>query len=126
MKTKSLWEKFEIILNTLNHAFIGICTFYNFWYCINYGFDGPHTWHEMCSSLGFNLLMAEGILAMYSGNSFTLFETRTTRKWLHGILQTAGGGFGLAGLFLEVIRHLKLNKPLFVIWHAKLGKFKKI
>jgi hypothetical protein len=65
--------------------------------------------------------MAEGILVMYTQNSFTLFETRTTKKWLHGILQAAGGGFGLAGFFIEVIRRVKEDKPLFVIWHAKLG-----
>lgn len=123
--SKSLWEKLEIYLNTLNHVFIGICMFYNFWYCINFGFDGPHTWHEMCCSLGFNLLMAEGILAMYSGNTLTLFTNRTNKKWIHGVLQAAGGGFGLAGFIIEIPKQMTGTKRLFDDWHAITGEIKR-
>jgi hypothetical protein len=121
-ETRSLWQKFEICLNTLNHALIAICAFYTFWYVNNYGFDKPHTWHVFWCATGFQLLMAEGILAMYSGNTFTLFATRTERKWLHGLLQATGGIFGLIGFFLEIIQRSQANKKLFHIWHAKFGE----
>lgn len=117
-----LLHKFEVALNTLNHVFIGICTFYNLWYFNNYGFDKSHTWHVFWCSIGFQLLMAEGILAFYSGNTFTLFASRTEKKWLHGLLQATGGTFGLIGFFLEVVQRSQANKRLWHIWHAKMGK----
>lgn len=106
----SLLHKLEICLNTLNHAFIGICTFYNMWYFYNYGFDKAHTWHAFWCSIGFQLLMAEGILAFYSGNTFTLFASHSSKKWLHGALQATGGTFGLIGFFLEVVQRSQANK----------------
>lgn len=67
--------------------------------------------------------MAEGILAMYSGNSFTLFANRSEKKLIHGILQASGGAFGLTGFFIEIFKQLEYNKPLFDIWHGRFGEF---
>ena len=121
-ESPGFWHKLEICLNTVNHVLIGCSVFYNMWYFINYGFDKNHTWHAFFCSTGFQLLMAEGILAMYSGNSFTLFATRTNKKWLHGLLQATGGVFGLTGFFIEVIKTYNNNEPLFSIWHSKMGE----
>lgn len=124
-ESRSFLHKLEICLNTLNHAFIAICTFYTSWYCINYGFDKSHTWHVIWCSFGFQLLMAEGIMAFYSGNTFTLFTSHNNKKWLHGLLQATGGTFGLIGFFLEVTQRLQAGKKIFHIWHAKMGKRKR-
>ena len=121
-ESRNCLHKFEICLNTINHALIGCCVFYNMWYFFNYGFDKPHTWHVFWCSIGFQLLLTEGILAMYNGNSFTLFASRTNKKWLHGLLQATGGSFGLIGFFLEVVQRLQANKSLFHIWHAIIGE----
>lgn len=121
---KSFLQKIEIILNTLNHVFIGICAFYNIWYCINWGLDKDHTWHAFCCSIGFQLLMTEGILAMYSGNTLTLFSGRGTKKWFHALLQALGGILGLIGFFIEVYSRYRDGKALFHIWHARMGELK--
>lgn len=115
-------HKVELFLNTLNHALIGICAFYNIWYCINYGFDKNHTYHAFYCSIGFQLLMTEGILAMYSGNGYTVFWKRGSKKWVHALLQATGGTFGLIGFFIEVTKRYSEGKELFHIWHAKMGK----
>lgn len=122
-ESRSFLQKVDVCLNTLNHVFIGICAFYNIWYCINYGFDKPHTWHVLCCSLGFQLLMAEGILSLYSGNTFTLFTKRENKKWIHALLQITGGTLGLTGFFLEVTQRYSAGKTLWHIWHAKFGEY---
>jgi hypothetical protein len=118
----SALEKLEICFNTLNHGFIAICTFYSTWYCINYGFDRPHTIHVLLASLGYQLLMAEGILSMYSGNTFTLFTKRSQKTNIHWVLQATGGTLGLIAFFLEIVQRAQAGKRLFHIWHAKMGK----
>lgn len=122
MEPRSFPEILEIILNTLNHIFIGICMFYNFYYWTLIGYD-IYTWHEICCSIGFHLLMAEGILTMYNRNTFTLFVPRTKNKWIHAFLQATGGAFGLTGFFIEIYKQLEYNKPLFDIWHGIFGEF---
>lgn len=121
VESRSFLQKLEICLNTLNHVCIGICAFYNIWYCVNYGFEKDHTWHVFCCSLGFQLLMAEGILTMYSGNSFTLFASFRNKKWVHALLQAAGGTLGLVGFSIEVSKRYAAGKALFHIWHARMG-----
>jgi hypothetical protein len=119
---RSALGKLEVCVNTLNHAFIAIATFYTFWYCINYGFDKDHTLHVFLASLGYILLMAEGIMSMYSGNTFTLFMTRSQKTNIHWILQAAGGSLGLSAFLLEIIQRLNAGKKIFHIWHARMGK----
>jgi Eukaryotic cytochrome b561 len=122
-KAKTLLDKIDITLNTINHALIGIATFYSTWYCINYGFDKNHTFHVLLASLGYQLLMAEGILSMYKGNTFTLFSSRTEKTNIHWMLQATGGILGLSAFFLEVVQRLQAGKRIFHIWHAKMGKY---
>lgn len=121
-ESKSFFYNVELFLNTLNHALIGCYAFYNTWYCINYGFDKPHVIHVLLCSLGFQLLMTEGILAMYNGNGYTVFWSRSTKKWYHAVLQAVGGTLGLAGFFWEVIERLQNGEKLLHIWHGITGK----
>lgn len=118
---RSALEMLEICINTLNHAFIGITTFYATWYCINYGFDQRHTLHVLLTSLGYHLLLAEGIMSMYNGNTFTLFMRRSQKTNIHWVLQATGGTLGLIGFFLEVVQRAQAGKKLFHIWHARFG-----
>ncbi|KAG5676838.1 hypothetical protein PVAND_006645 [Polypedilum vanderplanki] len=121
IEKRSALEKLEICVNTLNHTFIGIATFYTIWYCINYGFDKSHTLHVLLASLGYVLLMAEGIMSMYNGNTFTLFMTRSQKTNIHWILQATGGSLRLAAFFLEVVQRANAGKKVFHIWHARMG-----
>lgn len=126
LKQRTAFEIFEICLNTLNHAFIAITTFYISWYCINYGFDKAHTLHALLTSIAYQLLMAEGIMSMYNGNTFTLFMTRSQKTNIHWILQATGGTLGLIGFFLEIVQRLNAGKRIFHIWHARMGMFIKL
>lgn len=121
METRSLSEIFEIFLNTLNHVFIGICMFYNFWYWNKIGYN-IFTLHEVFCSIGFHFLMTEGILTMYSGNTFTLFVARANKKWIHAFLQATGGLLGLVGYFIEINNQIQCNEPFFDKWHAIFGE----
>lgn len=60
---------------------------------------------------------------MYNGNTFTLFTQRESKKWIHAVLQAAGGAFGLTGFFLEVVKRYSDGKALFHIWHARFGSY---
>lgn len=121
-QTKTLFEKLEICINTINHALIAITTFYSTWYCINKGLQEKHVLHVLYTSLGYHLLLAEGIMSMYSGNTFTLYMTRSQKTNVHWMLQATGGTLGLIGFFLEVNSRWSAGKKLFHIWHARMGK----
>lgn len=124
--SRSVLEKLEICINTLNHVFIGITTFYVTWYSINWGFEKDHTYHSFFCSIGFQLLMAEGIMSMYNGNTFTLFTKRSQKTNIHWILQATGGILGLIGFLFEVVKRAQNGKKLFHIWHARFGKKKNV
>ena len=91
-------------------------------YSINY-ISNSHTIHAFSCSIGYQLLMSEAILTMYSRNTFTLFSGYTTKKWVHAVLQASGGSLGLFGFFWEVSKRYRNDQPLYTIWHAKMGKF---
>lgn len=121
-KSKTSLQKVEIWLATLNHVFIGFCTFYSVWYCFKYGFDKPHVWHVFWCSLGFHFLLAEGIMAMYSGNPLTIFSKRRNKKRIHAILQAVGGTLGLIGFFWEIIERIPKGEAIWHIWHGRAGE----
>jgi hypothetical protein len=66
--------------------------------------------------------MTEGILTMYSGNTFTIFVTRAKKKWIHASLQATGGALGLAGYFIEIYNQMECDEPFFDKWHAIFGR----
>lgn len=53
-------------VNTINHALILITAAYITWYSFKFGFQEATTWHAWYSTIGYQVLMTEGILAMYN------------------------------------------------------------
>ncbi|XP_058985547.1 uncharacterized protein LOC101898778 [Musca domestica] len=61
--------------------------------------------------------MAEGIMCHYNHNVLTMSYSRTTKNYIHGILQVLGGGCGIASALIKCIQHNFKFDDL----HAKLG-----
>jgi cytochrome b-561 domain-containing protein 2 len=115
-------EKIEFAINTLNHSCIFITTFYLTWYCFHVGFDALITYHVFFTTIGYQLLMAEGILAMYKQNTFSLLaKTKADKTLLHWILQAIGGLCALAGIIIQIISRYRLGKPHFSLIHSIIG-----
>ena len=116
-------EKIEILVNSLNHAFIAITTFYLTWYCFHVGFSELITYHVWLTTIGYQLLMAEGILAMYSHNSLTLLaSTRRQKTTVHWLMQAAGSVLALVGVVVQIVSRFRLGKPHFSHWHSIIGE----
>lgn len=59
-KETNLEDELEIVINTINHAFIGVTTFYITWYSFNIGFTDRLTYHVWFTSVGnFYILLIE-------------------------------------------------------------------
>lgn len=115
-------EKVEILANTLNHSFIVVTTFYITWYCFHVGFSELITYHVWLTTIGYQLLMAEGILAMYKHNTVTLLaEDRQQKKTVHWIMQAVGGLLATTGIIIQIISRFRLGKPHFSLPHSILG-----
>lgn len=96
------WNNLMIFINTLQHGMIAITCFYTTWYCIQSGFSGHASLHAWLCSLGYNLLMAEGIMVFYKQNSYTfLMRKREHKNWLHTVLLALGSGLAIAGTLVE-------------------------
>lgn len=121
-KSSHRWRVLELILNTLNHFLIGAATLYCTWYCFIYGFKNLVTYHVLLTTVGvsilietvlqiniskiyfqYQLLMAEGMLSLYSGNSWTLLNTRETKNTIHWVLQFFGSILAIAGTLIETV-----------------------
>ncbi|CAD6997453.1 uncharacterized protein LOC101448760 [Ceratitis capitata] len=119
-KEISIWanilQRIEIFLWVLNQACIGFVTIYMFWACISRGM-GTMQLHAFLVTLGFSLLMAEGIMCHYSINPLTNGFRRKSKTTIHWILLTLGGGCGVAGcLIMIVIVKFKMDQT-----HNRLG-----
>ena len=122
MKVSSKAEKVEIFVNTLNHSFIAITTFYLTWYCFHVGFTELITFHVWLTTIGYQLLMAEGILAMYKRNTLTLLaKSKGQKTIIHWILQTSGGVLATVGIIIQIISRFRLGKPHFNLIHSIIG-----
>lgn len=122
MNTSSKTEKVEIFFNTLNHSFIAITTFYLTWYCFHVGFTEFITFHVWLTTIGYQLLMTEGILAMYKHNTLTLLaNTKRNKTKIHWILQAVGGSFAILGIIVQIISRSRLGKPHFSLIHSIIG-----
>lgn len=53
----------EAVLNTANHTFIGIMTFYLTWYCFHVGFNELITWHVFLATSGVSSVGLKEILS---------------------------------------------------------------
>lgn len=122
MKMSSKAEKVETFVNTLNHSFIAITTFYLTWYCFHVGFTELITFHVWLTTIGYQLLMAEGILAMYKRNTLTLLaDSKRQKTIIHWILQASGGFLATAGIIVQIISRFRLGKPHFSLIHSIIG-----
>lgn len=125
--TVSSWETIGLFFNTINHCFIAICASYLTWYCFHVGFSGSHTWHAFLSATGYQVLMAEGILAMYKRNSFTYHvKTRAEKTTIHWIMMAGGGILALSGAILEITNVQLSGKEHFTQIHTQVGKLLKM
>ncbi|XP_053958940.1 uncharacterized protein LOC128863686 [Anastrepha ludens] len=116
----SIWayilERLEILIWVLNQACIGFVTIYMFWICIYKGM-GTMELHAFLVTIGFSLLMAEGIMCHYNINPLTNGFRRKTKTTIHWLLLTLGGGCGVAGcLVMIVIVKFKMDQV-----HNRLG-----
>lgn len=94
----------EIFLNSVTHGLIAITAFYCTWYCIKSGFTTHTSMHTFLSMIGYQLLMAEGILVMYKHNSYTfLVSSKEKKTTIHWVLLALGSGFAIAGTLVEYV-----------------------
>ena len=122
-KKASVWDKCEIFINTANHCLIAITTFYLVWYCLqNYEMTGTLTQHAWITTIGYQVLMAEGIMAFYKANSLTFLSSRREKNHYHWILQVIGGTMALYGIIIEIIDKDRRNLVHFASLHAIYGK----
>lgn len=119
-----LWQKLEIFLNTANHCLIAITTFYLTWYTLQFDdLFGATQQHAFITTIGYQLLMAEGILTFYSANSLTFVSSRNEKRTLHWLLQVAGSGMALYGIIVEIISIEKRGRTHFGTLHSLYGKY---
>lgn len=96
-----LLQIFETIINTINHVFIGVVSVYMTWLCIRVPYQ-LFNLHVLFCTLGYQLLMAEAILAFYNNNTWSQLLSRNAKGWVHGVLQIIGSGLALAGAIIEI------------------------
>ena len=82
----SKWFIIESYFNTINHVLNGTVALYMTWFCYNIGWSKMTT-HIYLTTIGYQLLMAEGIMTLYSANSWTYFHSKATKRFLHWIVQ---------------------------------------
>lgn len=112
----------EVFVNNVNHALIAISMFYMTWYSWQVGFNKGDTNHAWFSTLGYQLFMAEGIMAAYNRNTFTMgLKHRAWKLRAHWMLQVVGCGFVLYGIPLEIYHRSLANRSHFRSIHAITG-----
>lgn len=116
----TFWHKCELFVNTINHFLIGITTFYSVWYTMHYDFMG-HL-HPHLTVIGYQLLMAEGILTYYKANTLTLYNTKVQKNYTHWILQTLGTIAAITGVVHEIFYREKIGRGHFYSNHGIFGK----
>ena len=83
------WFIIESYFNTINHVLNGTVALYMTWFCYNLGWS-TMTLHICLTTIGYQLLMAEGIMTLYSANSWTYFHSKATKRFLHWFVQALG------------------------------------
>ncbi|XP_055913515.1 transmembrane reductase CYB561D2-like [Eupeodes corollae] len=96
---------------------IGFVTIYITCLCLQRLKYGDVPWHALLCTIGFNFLMAEGILTYYKGNSVTHTWFRQEKVILHITLQLLGSILGIAGIIIR----MNFDKVHFTTLHGKLG-----
>lgn len=109
----------ESYFNTINHILNGTVAIYMTWLCFNTGWSSI-TWHVYLTTIGYQLLIAEGIMTLNKVNSWTYFHSRATKRMLHWILQGLGTVLILIGnIIIIVTKKVEHFKSV----HAITGEF---
>jgi Eukaryotic cytochrome b561 len=123
VKLRPVLEVAEHFANIVNHALIAITTFYITWYSLYFGFLTNITVHAWTSTIGYQLFMSEGILVMYSKNTYTFnVKDRSMKRRYHWILQAIGSFLGIFGCAFEFYKREVGNRPHFSTAHSVTGK----
>lgn len=121
-KGKNLIEHFEILINTLNHALVGVTTFYITWYAFTVGFVEYQTFHAWFSTIAYQLFMTEGILALYNNNSITMaIHKKAYKIRIHLVLQIAAFSFALFGISYQIYNRQITGRNHFHNTHGITG-----
>ncbi|XP_055633270.1 uncharacterized protein LOC129773653 [Toxorhynchites rutilus septentrionalis] len=107
--------------NIFNHLFIATVFFYTVWACWKNGFEKLFTWHVLLCVFGFHVLMAEAILVIFSGNTWSQALPHPQRRTLHWIMQVVSSGCIVIGIALEYYWRGIHNKAHFQHPHSILG-----
>lgn len=115
-KSPTVGEVCVNLFNNLNHILVGFVSIYMTYGAFKTGYS-ILTLHAILCALGYQLLMAEGILALAPGNVWSYFFTRRTKTILHWVLQALGAIFALTGMIVEYRNRNRHFRSI----HAKLG-----
>ncbi|BFF93736.1 uncharacterized protein DMAD_11528 [Drosophila madeirensis] len=116
-RNTSVIQHVEAALYVLNQLCIGFVTIWISWMCLRQGLTGIRI-HVWLATFGFIFLMAEGMMCFYEGSWLTLRYTRKYKTAIHVVLQVIGGGMGVAGCLIQLIRD---KWSIGVTTHASLG-----
>lgn len=114
----SSWYKLQSYLNVANHLMNAAAALYMTSYSIRQGWQSI-TWHIFLTTIGYQLLMTEAIMVLYSPNSWSYFHSYRTKSHLHWILQAIASVFIVVG---NVIIIVIKKTPHFKSVHAITGK----
>ncbi|XP_030767406.1 cytochrome b561 domain-containing protein 2-like [Sitophilus oryzae] len=80
------------------------------------------SWHPILMSLGWMLLMTEGLFAINKYNTYWRFKTKGGfRVKIHWITTSVGYTLAVIGFIIAYINKNLKNKDHFVTWHALFG-----
>ncbi|XP_017151376.1 uncharacterized protein LOC108161600 [Drosophila miranda] len=113
----SVIQHIEAALYVLNQLCIGFVTIWVSWMCLRKDLTGIYL-HVWLVTFGFIFLMAEGMMCFYDESWLTLRYTRKYKTAAHVVLQVIGGGMGVAGCLIQLIRD---KWTIGVTTHASLG-----
>lgn len=116
-KSTTVLQHIEAGLNALNQFCIGFTTIWICWNCLRVGLSGIRL-HVWLASFGFVFVMAEGMMCFYDGNWLTLRYSRKQKTAIHVVLEIIGGGMGVAGCLVQLIRD---DWQINVTTHSRLG-----
>lgn len=123
-KPMSRLEHLELFGNTVNHGLIAITTFYITWYAFyKVGFNEYQSYHAWFTTIGYQLFMSEGILALYNKNTYTMsINSRRYKIRVHWVLQAIASGFALYGIPFQIYKRQVTNRKHFGNTHGVVGQ----
>ncbi|XP_013191503.1 uncharacterized protein LOC106135685 [Amyelois transitella] len=96
---------FNSSMNVLVHILIGIIV--GVTVILVYSFGSPPSWgmlHMLLCVIGYQLLMAEGILSLSPDNGWSSFMKLRDKKRAHWILQIVGSVLAIIGTVMEIMQ----------------------